>query len=318
MHGARAVDPVTRNALIHGAPIHGAPIHTSPMPVPPLRGAPRRVLWVGEIDAEELAIARECLVRLTGCVVIRGTVPAPGSPSSRHGPDLLGTSTPDCILLAIDRPGRWSVEQVLGLSLAFPLTPIFAIATSLGDGRRRSGPPLPGVEELAWHDAGGRLARWFADLDAGLPGSLGLPPTVRREERFHEAPAFQPHPRPLGSLAPVTVAARSPLDLDGLAELLAAAGHPIGERSIGRPRLAPPDRLVVWDAGRFDNADLEWLRLLVANRPGVAVVILDSFPRGDIARGALRAGASAILGRPVGLEVLAGTLRGLSQGAIRG
>jgi len=293
MQGARAVEPVTR-------------------------GAPRRVLWVGEIDAEELAIARECLVRLTGCVVIRGTVPAPGSASSHHGPDLLGTSPPDCILLAIDRPGRWSVEQVLGLSLVFPLTPIFAIATSLGDGRRRSGPPLQGVEELAWHDVGGRLARWFADLDAGLPGSLGLPPTVRREERFHEAPTFQPHPRPVGSLAPVTVAARSPLDLDGLADLLAAAGHPIGERSIGRPQLAPPDRLVVWDAGRFDGADLEWLRLLVANCPGVAVVILDSFPRGDIARGALRAGASAILGRPVGLEVLAGTLRGLGQFAVRG
>ena len=311
MHGARAVDPVTR-----GAPIHAAAIHAAAPPT--LRGALRRVLWVGEIDDLELTIARESLVRLTGCIVIRATVPAQESPSSHQGPDLLGTSPPDCILLAIDRPGRWSIEQVLGLSLSFPLTPIFAIATSLGDGRRRSGPPLPGVEELAWHDAGGRLARWFADLDAGLPGSLGLPPTVRREERFHEAPAFQPHPRPVGSLAPVTVAAGTSLDLDGLAELLAAAGHPIGERSIGRPQLAPPDRLVVWDAARFDGADLEWLRLLVANRPGVAVVILDSFPRGDIARGALRAGASAILGRPVGLEVLAGTLRGLSHFAVRG
>ena len=113
------------------------------------------------------------------------------------------------------------------------------------------------------------------------------------------------------------MAARSPLDLDGLVDLLAAAGHPIGERTLLRPQLSPPDRLVVWDAGRFDNADLEWLRLLVANRPGVAVVILDSFPRGDVARGALRAGASAILGRPVGLEVLAGTLRGLCQFAVR-
>jgi hypothetical protein len=321
MHGARAFDPVPRSAPIHSAPILSAPIHAAaihPAATPALRGPLRRVLWVGEIDDLELTIARESLVRLTGCIVIRATAPAPSSPSSHHGSDLLGTSPPDCILLAIDRPGRWSVEQVLGLSLSFPLTPIFAIATSLGDGRRRSGPPLPGVEELAWHDAGGRLARWFADLDAGLPGSLGLPPTVRREERFHEAPAFQPQSRPVGPLAPVTVAARSPLDLEGLVDLLAAAGHPIGERTLLRPQLSPPDRLVVWDAGRFDNADLEWLRLLVANRPGVAVVILDSFPRGDVARGALRAGASAILGRPVGLEVLAGTLRGLCQFAVRG
>ncbi len=305
MHGARVVDPISRGAA-------------KPASALPLRSAPRRVLWVGEIDADELAIARECLVRLTGCTVIRASAPALDSPSSHQAADLLGTSPADCILLAIDRPGRWSVEQVLGLSIAFPLTPIFAITTSLGDGRRRSGPPLPGVEELAWHDAGGRLARWFADLDAGLPGSLGLPPTVRREERFHEAPAFQTQSRPVGPLASVTVAARSPLDLDGLVDLLAAAGHLIGERTIGRPELSPPDRLVVWDAGRFDSGDLEWLRLLVANRPGVAVVILDSFPRGEIARGALRAGASAILGRPVGLEVLAGTLRGLSHFAVRG
>ena len=305
MHGARAVDPISRGA-------------STPASALPLRSAPRRVFWVGEIDADELAIARESLVRLTGCTVIRATSPTVGSASPRPAADLPGSSPPDCILLAIDRPGRWSVEQVLGLSQAYPLTPIFAITTSLGDGRRRSGPPLPGVEELAWHDVGGRLARWFADLDAGLPGSLGLPATVRREERFHEAPAFQPHPRPVAPLLPVTVAARTLLDLDGLVDLLAAAGHSVGERTLLRPELSPPDRLVVWDAGRFDGADLEWLRLLVANRPGVAVVILDSFPRGDVARGALRAGAAAILGRPVGLEVLAGALRGLSPLAVRG
>ena len=69
---------------------------------------------------------------------------------------------------------------------------------------------------------------------------------------------------------------------------------------------------MVWDAGRLDGADLEWLRLLVANRPSVAVVVLDSFPRGDSGRAVLRAGGAALLGRPVALEVLAGTLRGLA------
>jgi DNA-binding NarL/FixJ family response regulator len=72
---------------------------------------------------------------------------------------------------------------------------------------------------------------------------------------------------------------------------------------------------VVWDACRLESADLEWLRLLVANRPGVAVVILDSFPRGDSCRAALQAGAAAVLGRPVSLEALVGTLRGLSPRA---
>jgi hypothetical protein len=48
--------------------------------------------------------------------------------------------------------------------------------------------------------------------------------------------------------------------------------------------------------------------MLAANRPGRGIVLLDSFPRGDTTRLALRAGAAAVLGRPAGLEPLAGTL----------
>jgi len=295
MHGARGSDPSVR--------------------VLP-RGAPRRVLWVGPDDNDELSWARAALGRLAGCAVTTMAAPSAASSALGHavGPD---RSTPhfDCILLAVDRPGRWSTEEALSLARAFPLTPIFAIATSLGDGRRRSGPPLPGIEEIPWHDCAGRLARWFSDLDAGLPGSLGLAPTVRREDRFLEAPAFQPQARPAMGLVPVAVAARTALDLDGLADLLTSAGHTVVQRTVGRPELSPAGPIVVWDAGRVDGADLEWLRLLVANRPGVAVVVLDSFPRGDSGRASIRAGAAALLGRPVALEVLAGTLRSLAAPA---
>ncbi|MEI8317281.1 MAG: hypothetical protein WCH79_04985 [Planctomycetia bacterium] len=307
MHGARVHDPIVRG--LPRAEWPAAPLLHGAAP----RSGPRRVLWVGMVDDDELSMARSALVRLTGCAVTRLASPAAGLTVRRRDSGSAGSLPPlDCILLAVDRPGRWSTEDALALAQAFPLTPIFAIASSLCDGRRRSGPPLPGIEELPWHDAAGRLARWFFDLDAGLPGSLGLAPTVRREDRFLEAPTFQPHSRPAAGQAPVTVAARTALDLDGLADLLAAAGHPIVQRTLGRPELSPPGRLVVWDAGRLDGADLEWLRLLVANRPSVAVVVLDSFPRGDSGRGVLRAGGAALLGRPVALEVLAGTLRGLA------
>lgn len=303
MHGVSAADQVVRGAARLDPLSASASMVTR-------RGGQRRVLWVGEADGDELAIAWESIVRLADCTVIRaGTVPDGVARPSLVADD---SPPPHCILLVADRPGRWSAEQTLALWRRWPLAPIFAIATSLGDGRRRSGPPLPGIEELAWHDAPGRLACWFADLDAGLPGSLGLASTVRREDRFLEAPAFQPRPRPRGPLAPVTVAARTALELDGLADLLAAVGHPVEARCIGRPDLAPPNRLVVWDACRLDAADLEWLRLLVANRPGVSVVILESFPRGDTCRATLQAGAAAVLGRPLSLEALTGTLRGLA------
>jgi hypothetical protein len=155
------------------------------------------------------------------------------------------------------------------------------------------------------------LARWFFDLDAGVAGSLGQPPTARREDRLLEAPSFQPGNPPAYRLPAVTVAARRLLDLDGLCELLFAVGHQVTRRTIGRPELVPAAGLVVWDACRLDTTDLEWLRMLVANQPGTAVVILESFPRGDSALSALRAGAAAVLGRPVGLESLGGTIAAL-------
>lgn len=296
MHGAGAVDQGGLGAP-RSDPFPGrgtAPVQR--------RGSQRRVLWVGDVDGDELSIAWESIPRLADCSVIHAADATDGDTGS----------PPDCVLLVADRPGRWNAEQALAIRRRWPVTPIFAIATSLGDGRRRSGPPLPGIEEMPWHDAPGRLACWFADLDAGLPGSLGLASTVRREDRLLDAPAFQPRPRFRTPSVPVTLSARTTVDMEGLAELLTAAGHPVEARCIGRPELTPPNRLVVWDACRLESADLAWLRLLVANRPGVAVVILDSFPRGDSCRAAFQAGAAAVLGRPVSLEALVGTLRGLS------
>jgi hypothetical protein len=41
-------------------------------------------------------------------------------------------------------------------------------------------------------------------------------------------------------------------------------------------------------------------------------VLLESFPRGDSTASALRAGASAVLGVPISLESLTGTLQRLA------
>ena len=66
--------------------------------------------------------------------------------------------------------------------------------------------------------------------------------------------------------------------------------------------------MLVWDTGALGTGHLAWLGLLAANRPGLRVVVIDSFPRADTALAALRAGAAAVLGRPVSAESLAGAL----------
>jgi len=267
-------------------------------------GAPaprRRVVWIGDASGDELALARDAVAALPE--VSLATVAAPPTAI-----DATSGDEPLCVLLANDRTTDWPPARVLALARRWPLARLIAVSGSLGDGRRRGGGWLPGVEEIAWHDVAGRLAAWVADLDGGSPGSLGLPATARREDRLLEAPRFGPgearhHPRKT-----VAVVARDPVALEGLVGLVTALGHRVAATVAPRPPVDGDDACVLWDAERLAAADIEWLRLLVANRPGREVVILDSFPRGDIARTARAAGAMAVLGRPVALESLAGVL----------
>ena len=79
-------------------------------------------------------------------------------------------------------------------------------------------------------------------------------------------------------------------------------------RTCGRPTLDEPADILVWDVSELSAADLTWLAMLTANRPDLAVVLLDSFPRGDSTLAVLRAGARAVISRPMSLETLAGML----------
>lgn len=286
---------------------------------PPARAATRAsgdedstrwILWVGTADGGELGLARAAVASQAPVVDAASPLAAtePRGPGSRPSPVF--------IALASDRPGRWTPVDVLCLSQHWPLAPIVSVAASLVDGRRRSGPQLPGVEEVAWHHLSGRCAWWLAGLEGRRPAGLGLPTTARREERLLEA--LSPLSRPAsdsGGPPPtdVSIAAAREEDLEPLADLLAAAGCRVTGRSVGRPSLEAAAWTVIWDVGKLAPGDVEWVRLLTANRPGLAVVLLENFPRGDAVEIALRAGAAAILGRPVPLDVLAGTIRAVGR-----
>jgi hypothetical protein len=273
----------------------------------------RRVLWIGSVDGLELGMARSELAALADVTDADSPQAAVVAAAA-----IAGQATPAVAVLASDRPARFTAADALLLSQAWPLMPIVSVASSLLDGRRRSGPQLPGIDEVAWHDLPGRCGWWLAAFEAGLPTSLGLPATSRREERLLESiggigsnsvGALSGHPAP-ACLAPaeVSVAAMRADDLEGLCDLLTVAGHRVVKRQIGRPHLDEAAGTLVWDVCDLTAGDLEWLRLLAANRPGLFIVLLDSFPRGDTVAAAMRAGAAAVLGRPVNLEALAGTL----------
>jgi len=278
------------------------------MPVPPRTAETTAtpssaVLWVGDRTHDELAIARAAAARLADVHdlatlddAVTVTIP------------VFRDQCPAVILLASPGPLSWSLGGCAALSRRWPLAPLVSVATTLVDGRRRSGPALPGVEEVPWNELAGRLAWWLHDRRRGLPGSLGQPATSRRDERLLEFASRLAEQAAGGRVGAVSVAASRTIDLEGLAEVVTALGHPIRTRMRGRPPLDDPATVVVWDVASITAADLTWLALLSAHRPDRAVVLLESFPRADTTRAALEAGAVAVLGRPLSMESLSGVL----------
>lgn len=275
-------------------------MHARPLPSPDRSTVPR-IAWLGDATAEELVLARAWVGEFATLV----------EPVAAAEP----VSHPRVAVLAAHRPAAWTLSSAAAVSRRWPLTPLVAVVSSLADGRRRSGPWLPGVEEVVWHDLPGRLTWWLAELAAGRPGTLGLPTTARREDRIT---ATAGHVRAVvaacGQPPAVAVAGACRTALESVADLLTAAGFRVTSRVRGRPRLDDDADLLVWDAGRLTETDRAWLEMLAAHRPGLGIVVLDSFPRGDTVRATLRAGATAVLGRPVGLEALVGTLLRIRSG----
>jgi len=262
--------------------------------------------WIGPTSGTELAVVRAALDGGLE-VVDQATV------DDAIAWEVNAGRRPEIVLLAAGRPGCWPLEEVVAVVRRWPLATVVGVATSLGDGRRRSGPTIAGVEEVAWHDLPGRLECWLATRAAGRPGALGVPATARREERLLETLDAVAGLDRAGCDAPVWIAGGRGSDLEGLADLLALAGRRVAGRTLGRPPLDLEAPLLVWDVVAVGADDLAWLRMLAANRPRTQVVLLESFPRGDAVEAALRAGAGAVLGRPIVLEALEGTLRRLAR-----
>jgi len=259
-------------------------------------------VWLGPTAGPELGFACDCLrgrLDLVECETMANAVAWEAHAGRRPG----------VVLFAADRPGRWALDDVVAAARRWPLAMLFGVVSSLGEGRRRSGPAIAGLDEVAWHELPGRLECWLAARAAGRAGALAAPATARREERLLEALDAAAHAGRNAPRAPVWLAGSRGADLEGLADLLTLSGRHVSGTTSGRPPLDAPSPLVVWDVVALGPDDLAWLRMMAANRPGVGIVLLESFPRGESVQAALRAGAHAVLGRPLTLEALEGTLR---------
>lgn len=264
----------------------------------------RPALWIGGDDTDELRLARSRLEP----TLARWQTPLHtfATPAEAARAATCDPTTPRLAILATDHPARWSIDDALQLSLAWPLMPIVAVASSLVDGRRRSGPALPGIEDIAWYDLPGRVETWLVSWEAGRAGTLTTPTTTRRDERLLGIMPADPQ-EPLT----VSVVASTPMDADGIAALVPVAGGVVTTTRCGRPALDEAAAALVWDVGSLTADSLGWLGILAANRPQLAIIVIESFPRGDSVQAALDAGAIAVLGKPLSIEALLGSLHRL-------
>ncbi len=261
----------------------------------------RRAVWIGPTDTDEFDLARGVLASR-----LETTILEDGGRLDPRGPLLA--------CLAADGPRRTVHETALELARRWPLCRFVAISSSLCEGRRRSGPPTPGVEEIPWHELPGRLDGWLEDVEAGRPGWLGQPATLRREDRLlvglrDGAATADEAARP----RTVAVAAAHAESLDGLMAVLGSFRVPAASASVGRPTMDASADVLLWECPESVAAELPWLGILAAHRPATDIVMLESFPRGDRTSEAIRAGAAWVLARPTPADVLIGTLRWLAR-----
>jgi len=292
------------------------------------RDRTRRVAWIGDTAAAELAWARAAVIGLANVRDLPWSVDE--ATAGRDGDVDLGS--PAVVVLASDWPGRFGIAAVAEIARRWPLAVIVSVATCLAEGRRRSGPPLPGIEEVPWNDLPARMAWWFAELDAGRPGPLGLPGTARREDRFdvvarstrrwrdaagHAAVDAAGNPAP--HRPRVVVAADRPDNLDGTTAAVAAAGGEVIASVPGLPPIDMPADAMILEHDHLGDEQCAWLRRLAERQPRCRPILLVSFPRHETVTAAIASGAVAVLTRPVSLEALAGGLwgGGLEGGGLR-
>lgn len=220
-----------------------------------------------------------------------------------------GEIAADLTVIAQSYPGEFSHQSVDRLRAASPLTRIVALLGSWCEGEMRSGHPWPAVVRLYWHQGLGRIAREIKRLAGGACPSWGLPLTATEEERLLAecATGFQPvatRQRPVLRQGLVGIAARRFESFDWLSAVCRQYGSPtVWLRGPQYPRVEGLTAILI-DGTDFGDAEMTTLRRLSERYSQARRVALMDFPRIEDRERVLRAGADAVISKPVSVEDL--------------
>jgi len=211
---------------------------------------------------------------------------------------------PDLLVLLQAFPGQVRAADLERLRRLTPLTPIVMLLGTWCEGEMRSGRPLRGTVRVYWHQWHAGYARRLARLRAGRTCGWSLPPTAASEERVlcDAGWSLVPESRLVGVFA-------SRFESAGwLTAACRAAGCPSVWIQPWRPVWTEGLRLVLFDGSDFRGAELEQLSELARRGPEVPVIALADLPRIEDHERILRAGAAAVLSKPLDPEDLLWTM----------
>jgi DNA-binding NarL/FixJ family response regulator len=246
------------------------------------------VVWIGAASRSEFQAARQLLDEQTCLDVVADVAQAIDYCDTAQSVDLA--------IVAQAFPGEFSREAIDRLRRRHPLLPLWGLLGSWCEGEMRSGAAWHGVPRVYWHQFELRMGEQLARLRAGQTPQWIEPLTASEEERFL---AFSDRPLARGDGLVVV----DSLNCDS-SQFLAQTCRRHGYQVVEVTRLAAQIRgvrVAVWDCEQFDR-DIARLESLVNAVWPAPVVALVSFPRIDQVRAALRAGAAAVLSKPLRLS----------------
>lgn len=206
---------------------------------------------------------------------------------------------PELIVAAHSRLGLVDIRRVEQIRSAAPLAGVVALLGTWCEGDGRTGPPLPGMRKLYWH----QFAPWWRRQLALR--AAGCCPEWARGDTSFTVPAGSKNvkhtTRQLISNGVVVLATPHWESADAIADVL----QPAGFATVWQPRgrIASAVRGIaagIWDGGQLDNREATDLQEFCCRlrREAAPVIALLDYPRRDLCEVAQETGAAAVLGKP--------------------
>jgi hypothetical protein len=269
-------------------------------------------LLVGDVGREEFHDARELLRRRSRLVIVPSVIHACawlGTTATTFSPLML----PDVIVLAQSRPGQYTMGQIERLRRLAPLARIVGLLGSWCEGEPRTGQPWPAAIRFYWYDWAPRLNRELDQHAAGRCAMWSLPDTISSEEQLgwltdKESPACGGR---------ILVCTRTWDLADALHEACRRQGYGtericLADGSLPRTERATPDgRFIaaIWEGTQCSPQEVEQLRRMAEELPGIPILALLDFPRTYSRQWAKEAGAACVISKPFLLDDLFALVR---------